>query len=397
MMREGERRVALTGIGIVATGAIGRDAFWEWLTREHDEPVKVFLDGFDATEWMSRKDVDRTDPYIHYAVAASQLAVDDAGGLSTDRDRTGVILGNVFAALGTLEKQLDGFARRGASAVSPFLSAIVSANSCSAQVARRHGIRGQVQTIAGACAGGTYAVADAASLIARGEVDAMLAGGTDGPVVPAMQASFDNLRVRASGGWVRPFDRRRTGTEFVAGAAVVVLEAYEVAVARGAHIYAEIAGAAKTNDAGSMISPAGPDGLACMRLALTDAGVAPADVAHVNAHGTGTRSNDSVESRNLMTLFGPCGPPVTSVKAVTGHALGAAGAFDVAAACLSIEHHLLPPTCIDFEADPEIEIDVVAGSPRPWQPGPVLSSSFGFGGQNGCIVLLPAGWRHSEH
>ena len=393
MMRGSARHVALTGIGIVASGAIGRDAFWRWLTREYDEPVKFFVEDFDANDWMPQKDAARTDAYIHYAVAASRLAVDDAGGLFADRSRTGVFLGNVFAALESLDKQLVGFARHGASAMSPFLSAIVSANACSAQVARQHGAQGHVQTIAAACAGSTYAIADAAALIARGEADAMLAGGSDGPVVAAMQASFDNLRVRANGGWVRPFDRRRTGTEFVAGAAVVVLEAYESAVARGARIYAEIAGSAKTNDAGSMVSPAGPAALDCMRLALSDAQLTPADIAHVNAHGTGTRSNDSVEGRNLATLFGAYGPPVTSVKAVTGHALGAAGALDIAAACLSIEHRLLSPTAIDFEPEPDLQIDVVASAPRPWKPGPVLSNSFGFGGQNGCVVLMPAGWR----
>jgi len=393
MMRGAARRVAITGIGIVASGAIGRDAFWQWLIRKHDEPVKGTIENFDASQWMAQKDSARTDPYIHYAVAASRLAVDDAGGLFADGSRTGVFLGNVFAALESLDKQLVGFAREGASAMSPFLSAIVSANACSAQVARHHGAHGHVQTIAAACAGSAYAIADAAALIARDEADVMLAGGSDGPIVPGMQASFDNLRVRAAGGWVRPFDRRRSGTEFVAGAAVVVLEAYESAVARGARIYAEVAGAAKTNDAGSMVSPGGPLALDCMRRALADANLTPGDVAHVNAHGTGTRGNDSVEGRNLATLFGSGGPPVTSIKGVTGHALGAAGALDIAAACLSIEHRLLSPTAIDFELDPDIEVDVVIGAPRPWKPGPVLSNSFGFGGQNGCVVLIPAGGR----
>jgi 3-oxoacyl-[acyl-carrier-protein] synthase II len=197
----------------------------------------------------------------------------------------------------------------------------------------------------------------------------------------------------SSSGHSRPFDVRRDGFVMTEGAAALVLEDWDRAVARGATIYAELAGAASTADAHHITAPA-PDGagaVACMELALVDAGIGPSDVGHINAHGTSTPLNDLAEARAITKVFGDPGPLVTSTKGVTGHGLAAAGAIEAVAAVLTIDRATIPPTAGYAEPDPEITIPIVQGEPLPWKPAAVLSNSFGFGGHNGCLVLLPPG------
>jgi 3-oxoacyl-[acyl-carrier-protein] synthase II len=210
---------------------------------------------------------------------------------------------------------------------------------------------------------------------------------------PVALAAFANMTALSTSGHSRPFDARRDGFVMTEGAAALVLEEWDRAVARGATIYAEIAGAASTADAHHITAPA-PDGsgaVNCMELALADAGINPADVGHINAHGTSTPLNDLAEARAITKVFGEPGPLVTSTKGVTGHGLAAAGAIEAVAAVLTIHHATIPPTAGYEEPDPEITIRVVHGEPMSWQPAPVLSNSFGFGGHNGCLVLLPPG------
>jgi len=189
----------------------------------------------------------------------------------------------------------------------------------------------------------------------------------------------------------KPFDVTRDGFVIAEGAAVLILEDWARAVSRGAPIYAEVAGAASTADAHHITapSPGGAGAVMCMEQALIDAGLAPSDIVHINAHGTSTPLNDAAEAEAISKVFGAPGPVVTSIKGVTGHALGAAGAIEAAAAALCMTHRLIPPTAGLTELDPEIHLDVVTGGPRSWEPGPTLSNSFGFGGHNGCLVLLP--------
>ena len=204
-------------------------------------------------------------------------------------------------------------------------------------------------------------------------------------------AAFRNMTALSTTGHSRPFDVRRDGFMIAEGAGAVILEDWEHARARGAHIYAELLASASTADAHHITAPA-PDGtgaVSCMELALADAQLLPADIKHINAHGTSTPLNDLAESRAINKVFGEPGPPVTSTKGVTGHSLAAAGAIETVASVLTIRHALIPPTAGLEQLDPEIHLDVVSGSARPWTPGPVLSNSFGFGGHNGCLIIAP--------
>jgi 3-oxoacyl-[acyl-carrier-protein] synthase II len=206
---------------------------------------------------------------------------------------------------------------------------------------------------------------------------------------PVAIAAFSNMTALSTSGESRPFDLRRDGFVMTEGAAALVLEDWERAVARGATIYAEVAGAGSTADAHHITAPA-PDGagaVACMEQALFDAQLDPADVRHINAHGTSTPLNDLAEARAISKVFGEPGPAVTSTKGVTGHGLGAAGAIEAVASVLTLHHRLIPPTYGYEQPDPEIHLDIVAGAARAFEPGPVLSNSFGFGGHNGCLVF----------
>jgi 3-oxoacyl-[acyl-carrier-protein] synthase II len=217
----------------------------------------------------------------------------------------------------------------------------------------------------------------------------VFAGATAGALPEALLAAYQNLRVISATEWVRPFDERREGFVYRPGAAVLVLEERDRAVARGARIYGEVAGAASTNDAWHPIRQSGTGAVECMQLALADAGLEPGAVAHVNAHGSATILNDLVESQAIRTVFGAHRPTVTSIKRVTGHSLGAAGSFEAAAVLLSFARGALPPAGIDVHLDPALDVDVVVGAPRAWTPGPTISNSFGLGGQNGAVVLVP--------
>ena len=269
---------------------------------------------------------------------------------------------------------------------------MIMSNAGAAGVSMRHGLRGPCETTVTACASGTHSVANAARLIATGRADVMLAGGAEAGCTPVGIAAFSQMTALSRTGVSKPFDATRDGFVIAEGAAVVVLEEWDRAVSRGAHIYAELAGAASNADAYHITapSPGGPGAATCMEQAITDAGLTPVDIAHINAHGTSTTLNDAAEAEAINKVFGTPGPPVTSTKGVTGHALGAAGAIETVASVLTICHRLIPPTAGLTELDPDVHLDVVTGEARPWEPGPTLSNSFGFGGHNGCLVIIPA-------
>jgi 3-oxoacyl-[acyl-carrier-protein] synthase II len=293
--------------------------------------------------------------------------------------------------LDTLAAQVGLYNEKGADRVSPRLVPMMMVNAGAAGISMRLGWRGPSEVICTACAAGTHAISAAARLVASGRCDVAIGGGSEAGMHPVALAAFANMTALSTSGHSRPFDARRDGFVMTEGAAALVLEEWDRAVARGATIYAEIAGAASTADAHHITAPA-PDGsgaVNCMELALADAGINPADVGHINAHGTSTPLNDLAEARAITKVFGEPGPLVTSTKGVTGHGLAAAGAIEAVAAVLTIHHATIPPTAGYEEPDPEIAIRVVHGEPTSWQPAPVLSNSFGFGGHNGCLVLLP--------
>ena len=381
--------VVVTGLGTVHPVGLGHEVLWAELCRSADAPVREHIDDFDATPWFGRNEARRLDPYVLFGVAAAHLAVADAGDPDLDPLRTGVVMGNLYGAGTAIAQQQAVMEAEGRGAVSATLCSVSCEDAAASQISIRLGLRGPSRLLVMSCASGTAAVGEAAALIATGRCDAVVAGATLGPVPDVIKASYENVRVRSRSGWERPFDVRRDGFEFCEGAAVVLLERRSHAEARGARIRAVVDGWATSNDAFHLSKPSG-DGLElAMRWAIEHAGRSPDEIAHVNAHATGTGTGDVVEADAIRRVFGDRSLPVTSVKGVTGHSLAAAGAFETAIVALSFEHALLPPTAVELELDPAVGLDVVSGSPRPWTPGPTLKSSFGLGGQNAAIVLSP--------
>ena len=387
------RRVAVTGIGVVAPCGIGREAFWAGLLGPAPEgPRRV--EAFDATGVYGPKDIRRVDRFTQFAAVAAEEAITDAGGsssLGADPERIGVIVGTGVGGIETLEEQIQVRLERGARRVSPFLVPMMMGNRGAADISMRYGFRGPCETTVTACAAGTHSVGNGARLVATGRCDLVIAGSAEAAMTETSIAGFSNMTALSTSGVSMPFDAKRDGFVMGEGGAILVLEEYERAVARGARIYAEILGAASTADAHHITAPA-PEGIGavtCMELALLDAGVSPAQVTHINAHGTSTPANDLAESQAIVKVFGSPGPAVTSIKGITGHSLGAAGSLEAVALALTIDRRLIPPTVGLTEQDPEITIDVVTEEARIWEPAPALSNSFGFGGHNGTLVMAP--------
>ena len=388
------RRVAVTGLGVVSAAGIGADAYFEGLC----SPAPVGdrrVTGFDPNaHFESPKEARRADPYTQFLVAAADQALDQAGEIEADPTRCGTMIGTGVGGITTLEHQIGVFKEKGARRVSPFLVPMMMANAGGATLAMRYGWMGPSENVVTACAAGTHAVGNAARLIADGRCDAVLAGGSEAPFTPTAVAGFTNMTALSSSGVSRPFDVERDGFVMAEGAAALVLEDWDMAQARGAVILAEVLGSASTADAHHITapSPGGSGAVHCMQLALDDAGVRPADVVHVNAHGTSTDLNDAAEAEALSKVFGTSpGPLVTSTKGVTGHGLGAAGALEAIAVVLAMQTGLIPPTAGLIVLDPELPpIRVVTGEPAPWTPGVSISNSFGFGGHNGTLVIGPA-------
>ena len=384
------RAVAITGLGVVATAGIGKDAFFEGLSRPAPQGTRIVTD-FDPTPWFGPKDVRRVDRFAQMGVAAAELALDDAGRPEVDPDRAGVIIGTGVGGLATLEEQILIHHEKGARRVSPFLVPMMMGNAAAGNVSIRNGWRGPCETTVTACAAGTHSVGNAARLIATGRCDVVLAGGAESAATPVAMAGFGNMTALSNSGISRPFDTERDGFVMAEAAGVLLLEDLDRALARGAHIYAIVAVAASNADAHHITapSPGGAGAAACMELAMEDAGIDPSEVRHINAHGTSTPLNDAAEAEAISKVFGAPGPAVTSTKGVTGHALGAAGAIEAVTLALTIDRGLIPPTAGYEHPDPDIHLDLVVGAPRSWEPGPALSNSFGFGGHNGTLVLIP--------
>ncbi len=389
--RPAPRRVVVIGIGVVSPAGTGLDAFWKGLQTEPAHRRERSAEDFDASAWLSPKEQRHHDRFTHMAIAAADMAVRHAGGLPpVDPSRAGTSLGTGIGGVGTLETQVGVLAARGAGRVSPFTIPMVMPNAGAASVSLRYGWQGPCETLTTACAAGTHSIGAAARLIADGRCDVVLAGGAESSMTPTTVAAFSKMTALSEQGFSRPFDSARDGFCISEGAAVLLLEERESAVARGATVYGEVLGAASTCDAHHITapSPGGVGAAACMRLALEDAELQPADIRHVNAHGTSTPMNDEAEAQAIASVFGPMALPVTSIKGVTGHGLGAAGALEAAAVLLSFLHRELPPTMGTTVVDPALEVDVVL-EPRPWSPGPTITNSFGFGGHNGSLVLGP--------
>ena len=392
-MQGAGHRIAITGYGVVAPCGVGKEAFWKGLLG----PGFSGLRSIEVQDWdplpyfESPKDARRSDRCEQFALAAAGEAIAQSGTLPYNPSRIGTIFGTGIGGLRTLEEQVIVRVEKGERRVSPFLVPMMMSNASGAAISMRYGFQGPAETVCTACAASTHAIGNAARLIAWGRCDAVVTGGSESAATITALAGFANMTALSSTLVSKPFDATRDGFIMGEGAAVFVLERLDMAVARGAHIVAEIVGAASNADAHHITapSPGGVGATRCMQLALEDAGLQSSDIKQINAHGTSTPLNDSAEAQAITAVFGDRSVPVVSIKGVTGHPLGAAGALEAAAVLLSIEKSLIPPTAGTTVIDPEMSIDVVIGEPREWTPGPTISNNFGFGGHNGSVIIAP--------
>jgi 3-oxoacyl-[acyl-carrier-protein] synthase II len=405
----GRPRIAVTGLGVKSPAGNDVATFWDTLLagRSMAADITAFdpsglpvrfaceVKGFDGVEYLGPKEVRRVDRNAQLGFAAAIDAVRDAGEAGADPARCAVVAGVGIGGLATLEEQEKILIERGPSRVTPFLVPMMMPNATPAIVAMELGWTGPNICVATACAAGTHAVGEGARLIRDGTSDVVLAGGAEAVVVPIAIAAFARMGALSGrhddpASASRPFDADRDGFVIGEGAAFLVLERMDRALARGARIHGEILGYGRNADAYHITapSPGGSGATACMQLALDDAGLAPSAIGHVNAHGTSTPLNDASEAEAIIKVFDGSPPPVTSTKGVTGHLIAAAGAVEAVASVLAVRDGQAPPTANHERTDPEITLDVVAGSPRAL-PGPALSNSFGFGGHNATLVVGP--------
>ena len=388
------RRVAITGYGVVAPCGLGKEAFWAGLNGPGLTGVRsVEVADWDPSPYFENaKESRRADRVEQFAVAAAAECFEHAGRPQVDAARFGTIFGTGVGGLRSIQEQIEVLIEKGERRVSPFLVPMMMPNAAGAAISMRYGLKGPNETVTTACAAATHAIGYAARLIAWNMIDACVTGGSESAGCTIGTSSFGNMTALSTVGASRPFSPERDGFVLGEGAGVLMLEEWESAVARDATIFGEVLGAGSNADAHHVTAPApgGTGAIACMQLALADAGLTPADIKQINAHGTSTPLNDAAEAAAVAAVFGPGTVPVTSTKGVTGHALGAAGALEAVAVLLSMAKGLIPPTAGTTQLDEGFEIDVVLGAARPWSPGPAMSNSLGFGGHNGSIILAPA-------
>lgn len=407
-----ERRVVITGIGMISPLGIGNQENWDGLIRGRsgigpitrfdagDYPCRIAgeVKGFNPEDWVPKKDVKKMDLFIHYAMAASEIAMRDAAFqvIPSEADRVGVFIGSGIGGLPSIERQHAILLREGPRRVSPFFIVGLIVNMASGQVSIRYGAKGPNQAACTACATGTHAIGDAFEIIKRGDADVMIAGGCEGVITPLCVGGFSAMRAlstrnddpeRAS----RPFDAGRDGFVISEGAGVVILEELGHAVRRNAAIYAEVAGYGTSGDAFHVSAPSedGDGPVRVMRRAIRDAGIDASAIDYVNAHGTSTPQGDAVETRAIKVVFGERARKVavSSTKSMTGHLLGGAGGLETAIAALVVQRDLVPPTINYAVPDPECDLDYVPNEARRMTVRYALNNSFGFGGTNAALVL----------
>ena len=411
----GSHRVAVTGLGPITAAGVGVDALWEGLRRERSPIRRVTrfdpspwrsriaaeIDDFEPERFMDLRTARRLDRYSQFSIAAARLALEDAG-LDPTRlapDRVAVQLGSALGGIAYAEQQMANLMTSGIRAVDPRVALTTFCGAASCGIAIEFGFTGPNATNAMSCASGTIALGEGWRLIREGEADVVVAGGVEAPLAPLCFGAFAIIRAMSTRNddperACRPFDRERDGFIMGEGACVVILERWDLAQARGARIYAELAGYANTNDAYHMTAPR-PDAAQAaraMRAALASAGVRPDAVDFISPHGSSTPLNDSTETLAIKQVFGEHAYriPISGTKPYHAHALGASGAIEVAIACLAMERGWIPPTLNLEQPDDDCDLDYVPEHGRAFRPRVVLSNSFGFGGINACVVLRSA-------
>jgi 3-oxoacyl-[acyl-carrier-protein] synthase II len=408
-----KRRVVVTGLGVISPLAVGSEATWQGLLEGRsgigpitkfdatDYPCRIAgeVHGFHPEDWIEKKEVKKSDTFIHYAVAAAQMAVNDSGFDTSkeDQDRVGVIIGSGIGGLPLIEEMHKKLLERGPSRISPFFIPGLIVNLAAGHISIRFGCKGPSSAPATACATGAHAIGDAFKVIQRDDADVMFAGGSEAVVTPLAVGGFSAMRAlstrndepqRAS----RPWDMGRDGFVMGEGAGVLILEEREHALARGAKIYCELVGYGMSSDAYHITSPSedGDGMVRVMNRALRDAGLATESIQYINAHGTSTSIGDKVETIAIKKVFGEHAYKlaVSSTKSMTGHLLGAAGGIESAFSAMAIHHGILPPTINHEVPDPECDLDYVPNIARPVADlHHVMSNSFGFGGTNATLIF----------
>ena len=398
-------RVVVTGLGVISPIGIGKDRFWENLVAgksgidriTHFDPaqfssqIAAEVSDFNPADYLEKKEARRLVRFIQFAVAAAQLAAKDANLAITPENapEIGVLIGSGIGGIGFLEEQARNLHEKGPDKLSPFTVPYMIADMAAGYVSIDLGAKGPNSCVVTACATGTHSIGDACKIIQRGAARAMIAGGTEASVTPLGVGSFCAARALSNRG-SRPFDKERDGFVMGEGSGVVILENLEYAQARGAKIYAEIVGYGMSGDASHITAPApeGEGAVRAMRAALKDAGLAPEQVAYINAHGTSTELNDKFETMAIKTVFGEHARKlaISSNKSMIGHLLGASGAVEFIATVLSIVNNLAPPTINYKTPDPECDLDYVPNQARKMPITHAMSNSFGFGGHNAILI-----------
>jgi len=406
------RRVVVTGMGLITPLGVGTEDSWSAIcagksgvseiTRfdasDYQTRIAAEVKGFNPEDFIPKKEAKRNELFISYAMAATRIALEDSGLkiTSANANRIGVVTGCGLGGLGIMEDTILNVATKGPRRVSPFFIPMMIGNMAPGMISIHFGAKGPNLSIATACAAGAHAIGDSFKMIQRGNVDAMITGGTEAVVSATAVAGFNAMKALSTRNDApqkasRPFDRDRDGFVIGEGSGILIIEAIDHALERGAHIYAEMVGFGLTGDGYHMTSPC-PDGdgaVRCMQAALDDAGLAAGQVDYINAHGTSTELNDLYESRAVKTVFKDHAYKVaiSSTKSMTGHLLGGAGGIETVFSALSVYHDMIPPT-INYENQAEeCDLDYVPNVARKATVNVAMTNSFGFGGTNATLIL----------
>mgnify|MGYP003586815594 FL=1 len=407
-----KKRVVITGLGAITPVGNTAADFWQALlagksgigpiTRfdaaEYDAKIAGEVKGFEPTAFIDKKEARRMDRFTQFAIAAAKMALDDSGIdlEKADKSRIGSFVGSGIGGMDTLHEQYKNLFEKGPNRVSPFFIPMMIANMAAGQVSIAFGLQGPSSCVVTACATGTNCIGDAMKVIQRGDADVMVAGGTEAAISPAGMAGFCSMKALSTRNDApekasRPFEKDRDGFVMGEGSGIVILESLEHALARGARIYAELAGYGTNADAYHVTAPApeGAQAARCMELAIKDAGLQVTDVDYINAHGTSTPLNDKNETLGIKALFGGHAKnlAVSSIKSMTGHLLGAAGGIECVATALTVANDMMPPTINYDTPDSDLDLDYVPNQARAKVVRVALSNSFGFGGHNATLLV----------
>jgi 3-oxoacyl-[acyl-carrier-protein] synthase II len=406
------RRVVITGVGLVTPLGIGVNETWEGLcsgksgigeitrfdTTNHKTKIAAEVKDFNPEDFLPTKEAKRTELFIAYAIAATRMALENSGLKinSSNENRVGVILGCGLGGLGIMERTIVSVDKRGPKRVTPFFIPMMIGNMAAGMVSIQFGAKGPNSSIATACAAGAHAAGDSFKIIQRGAADVMITGGVEAVVTPTCIAGFNAMKALSTRNDApekasRPFDRDRDGFVVGEGSGIVIFEALEHALERGAPIYAEVIGFGMTGDGYHMTSPS-PDGdgmIRCMQAAIDDAGISCDEVDYINAHGTSTQLNDLYETRAVKSVFQDkaYSIPISSTKSMTGHLLGGAGGIETAFTALTIHEGVIPPTINHDNPAEECDLDYVPNVSRKKNVKIAMTNSFGFGGTNATLVI----------